>query len=125
MQKMSDHAHYVQVMAHARDTCLYHYCLRACMYAQGVAWDPRGRYLSTQSSDRTVRIYKAARSQPAVKKETAQEESGFSVPATAPSPAKVVYSKLVTANVISSAPGVEAKVCDTSELVPWGHAHVR
>lgn len=87
MQKMSDHAHYVQ----------------------GVAWDPRGRYLSTQSSDRTVRIYKAARSQPAVKKDTAQEESGVSVPATAPSPAKVVYSKLVTANVISSAPGLEAK----------------
>ncbi|ELR12515.1 chromatin assembly factor 1, subunit B, putative [Acanthamoeba castellanii str. Neff] len=61
------------------------------------------------SSDRTVRIYKAARSQPAVKKDTAQEESGVSVPATAPSPAKVVYSKLVTANVISSAPGLEAK----------------
>jgi WD40 repeat protein len=96
------------------------------MYAQGVAWDPRGRYLSTQSSDRTVRIYKAARSQPAVKKETAQEESGASVPTMAPSPAKVVYSKLVTANVISSAPGVEAKVRDTSELVPPGaRTHIR
>jgi len=107
-------------------SCIYRYCSAhcACMYAQGVAWDPRGRYLSTQSSDRTVRIYKAARSQPAVKKETAQEESGVSVPATAPSPAKVVYSKLVTANVISSAPGVEAKVRDTSALIHWGHAYI-
>jgi len=40
MQKMMDHAHYIQ----------------------GVAWDPRGRYLATQSSDRSVRIYKSARS---------------------------------------------------------------
>ena len=69
-----------------------------------MAWDPRGRYLATQSSDRTTRVYKTARSQP--KKEPQQEETS-----TAPAPTKAIYSKLITANVISS---TETKVCSHS-----------